>query len=367
MAEEHARSFAPLGGDVDRFLRMPLGTALQVEGTEGDVAVSSRVRLARNLRDIPFPTAMRNRDAQIVLAQVEAAFVTLPDAARYVRIYMSEIPNFARHILVEKHLISPSLAENRAGAVFLRDDEAVSLMVNEEDHLRLQVFAPGLALQEAHREADHIDDLLAAHLDIAFDAQYGFLTACPTNVGTGMRASVMLHLPALTLTRVLGQVVEAVQKVGLVVRGIYGEGTEAEGNLYQISNQVTLGLSEGELLENLLGIARQVIEQERRARDVLLRENRVVLEDRIYRSYGVLTSARRITTREAMECISDVLLGVNLGLMQGIRPRVLHELWVMIRPNFLQYAFGESMNPAERDERRAVLIRRHLKEALARG
>ncbi|PTQ51284.1 MAG: putative ATP:guanido phosphotransferase YacI [Brockia lithotrophica] len=367
MAEERARSFAPLGGEVDRFLRTPLGTALREERSEGDVAVSSRVRLARNLREFSFPTAMRTRDAQAVLARVESALASFPDAAHYVRIRMGEIPPFARGILVEKHLTSPLLAENPWGAVVVRDDEAVSLMVNEEDHLRLQAFAAGLALHEAYREADRVDDLLAEHLDIAFDPRYGFLTACPTNVGTGMRASVMLHLPALALTRTLGQVVEAVQKVGLVVRGIYGEGTEAEGNLYQISNQVTLGLSEGELLENLLGIARQVIEQERRARDALLREDRVALEDRIYRSYGILTSARRIATREAMERVSDVLLGVHLGLVRGIPPRALRELWVMIRPNFLQYAFGESLGPAERDERRAVLIRRHLKEAMARG
>jgi protein arginine kinase len=263
--------------------------------------------------------------------------------------------------LVEKHLISPMLAEeSRHGAVLLNKDESVSIMINEEDHIRIQVLFPGLQMKQAWELANEIDDWLESHLNFAFDEKCGYLTSCPTNVGTGIRASVMLHLPALAMTQQLNRLLPAITQVGLAVRGIYGEGSEALGQLYQVSNQVTLGLDENEILENLQGVVRQMIEHEHTARGRLQEVSLIQLEDRVHRSYGTLAHCRIIDSKEAMSLLSDVRLGIDLGFIRGVSASVMNELMVMIQPGFLQQYAGERLNAEQRDIRRARLIRERL-------
>ncbi|MDN5293473.1 MAG: protein arginine kinase [Eubacteriales bacterium] len=334
------------------------------EGPENDVVISSRVRLARNLEDIPFPHLMNEDQASRVLHGVRLA-ATTPEVYRELGpmefVMLEELSPLERQILVEKHLVSPQFVqEPRYRAVVVSEDEAVSIMVNEEDHLRIQVILPGLQLEEAYRLAEKTDDLLEGTLNFAFDERRGYLTACPTNVGTGLRASVMVHLPALVLTNQIGNVINAVTKLGMAVRGFYGEGTEALGNLFQISNQVTLGPSEEEIISNLLGVTRQIIAQERSTREYLYRENRQAVEDRVWRSYGLLKHARIITSEETMRLLSDVRLGVALGVVPGLTQRQINELMVITRPAFLQKVHGGEMNPYERDLLRAQVIREKL-------
>src|SRR5690606_2870971 len=224
-------------------------------------------------------------------------------------------------VLVEKHLISPALAnESRCGALILDRTESVSIMVNEEDHLRIQCLYSGFQVKEAWDKASRIDDLFEEAVDYAFDETRGYLTSCPTNVGTGIRASVMMHLPALVMTKQINRILQAVTQVGLAVRGLYGEGSEALGNLFQISNQITLGQSEEEIIDNLHNVARQILEHEKAARQRLLAESRIRLEDRICRSYGTLRHAVVMDSKEAAQRLSDVRLGIDLGLIREVPP-----------------------------------------------
>jgi protein arginine kinase len=274
---------------------------------------------------------------------------------------MKDLTDLEKRVLVEKHLISPMLAEeSRYGAVLLSKDESVSIMINEEDHIRIQVLFPGLQLEKAWQLANQIDDWLEKHLTFAFDDQHGYLTSCPTNVGTGIRASVMVHLPALAMTQQLSRLLPAITQVGLAVRGIYGEGSEALGQLYQVSNQVTLGQSEEEILSNLQGVVRQIIEHEHVARRRLQEVSPIQLEDRVHRSYGILSHSRIIDSKEAMKRLSDVRLGIDLGLIHGVSANVMNELMVMTQPGFLQQYAGQHLNAEQRDIRRARLIRERL-------
>jgi len=264
-------------------------------------------------------------------------------------------------MLVEKHLISPDLSEkNINNAVALSSEEIISLMINEEDHLRLQVLLPGLQLQEAWEMADKIDDYLEQEINIAFDEKYGYLTSCPTNVGTGLRSSIMVHLPALTMVNRVKKFISAISQLGLAVRGLYGEGTETVGNLYQISNQVTLGRSEDEIIENLIEVTHQIITQERNAREILLKEKEIFLKDQIYRAYGTLKYAYKISVEEAMKLISNVRLGIDLGIIEDIESTILNQLMVIIRPATLQVLKGEEMTIEDRHIYRAQLIRERL-------
>lgn len=350
---------------IQRFVTRALSEWMNGSGPDADIVVSSRIRLARNLRDLPFPYLATNSQLETVLERVQRALkqeVLAP--YRFTWIPMEELTDIDKRVLVEKHLISPMLAEEaRKGAVAISEDERVSIMVNEEDHLRIQVLFPGLQLAEAWQLASRIDDALEAALNYAFDERRGYLTACPTNVGTGIRASVMVHLPALVMTQQVGRILTAIHQVGLVVRGLYGEGSEALGNLFQISNQITLGRSEEDILENLHGVVKQVIEHERGARRTLLETNRLKLEDRLSRSFGILSHARIIESKEAIQRLSDVRLGVDLGLFRGVTPATLNELTVMTQPGFLQRWAGQALSPEQRDERRARLIRERLNRA----
>lgn len=332
-------------------------------GPESDIVLGSRVRFARNLAGVPFPAAADDEQRAYVVREGKRALQQTNGALGDVDfVPMAELAPLERQLLVEKHLISPAhTQEVKNKAVLLRSDEAVSIMVNEEDHFRIQALVSGLVLSEAWSLCNAVDDALAKVLNFAFSERFGYLTACPTNVGTGMRASVMLHLPALTLTDQMKRVIGAVSQFGLAVRGIYGEGTEVLGNIYQLSNQVTLGHREEEIIEHLRNVTMRVLEQERAAREQLLAKGKKSIEDRIYRSYGILANARLISSHEAMQRISDLRLGIDLGVIKGIEPRILQELLVMIRPAHLQKIMGQELDAPARDEKRAALIRERLR------
>ena len=331
-------------------------------GPEAETVVSSRVRIARNIRGIPFPYLASDAQTRRVQELVAAAAASRKEPfGDFSFMPVESLAPLEKELLVEKHLASPFLArESQHGALLLRQDEAVSIMINEEDHLRIQVILPGLQLEEALEEADHYDDLLEAEINYAFDETYGYLTACPTNVGTGLRASVMLHLPALIMTGQANRLLGALSQVGLAVRGLYGEGTEIIGNLVQISNQITLGQSEEEIIRNLGGVTRQVIEQEQAARQALLNENRARIADRTWRSLGQLKYAQLMSSQEAMQLLSDVRLGFDLGLLKGVDRKLLNEMFVVISPACLQIMAGKELSPSERDLERPARLKKLL-------
>ncbi|MED4954187.1 protein arginine kinase [Paenibacillus macerans] len=346
-----------------RFTEQPLSEWMRREGKQSDIVISSRVRIARNLQHQPFPMLATNQQSEEVLKQLQTVLSDerLKSYGKLHPVLLADLEELDKRVLVEKHLISPNLAnESRNGAVFISEDESLSIMVNEEDHLRIQCLYPGFQVQEAWEKATAIDDIFEAHVDYAFDDRRGYLTSCPTNVGTGLRASVMMHLPALVLTQQISRILSAVSQVGLTVRGIYGEGSEATGNLFQISNQITLGQSEAEIIENLYGVVLQIIQHEKTAREKLIGESRLRMVDRVMRSYGILSHAAIIDSKEAAQRLSDVRLGVDLGLIDSVPTEVLNELNVLTQPGFLQKKFSGSMSPGERDMYRAKLIRERM-------
>lgn len=348
---------------VDEFLNKS-PTWMRENGPESDIVISTRVRLARNLAKYPFHLLMTERDADSIIEEMRKVMASteMKREGNFAFFRSRELSDVERQVFVEKHLISPALAEEeRRSAFILRADEIVSIMVNEEDHLRIQIILPGLQVHEAWQTASRMDDVLESKLEYAFDEKYGYLTSCPTNVGSGMRASVMMHLPGLVLTNQINRILTAISQVGLVVRGLYGEGSDATGNIFQISNQITLGQSEDEILANLKGVVKQILEHERAARNQLVRDNREVLEDRIWRSYGILAYAQKIESKEAMQRLSDVRLGIDLGTIKGVPASILKELMVLTRPAFLQKITGKELAPNERDWRRATIIREKLR------
>lgn len=349
---------------IENIMNSSSSTWMNGQGQLSDVVISSRVRLARNIKDVPFPHLLDEAQAKKVLGDVFEAVnrVSRKDSwGNLVTLDLGELSAIERQVLVEKHLISPQHAEKGHGkGLAVRPDETVAIMVNEEDHIRLQVLASGLELDEAYIVANGLDDLLDEMLDFAFDDRIGYLTACPTNVGTGLRASVMVHLPALSLGNETSRVLTAVNKLGLVIRGLYGEGTNGQGNVFQISNQITLGQSEKDIIENISLVAKQVVSEEKRIRDILFKTKRAELEDKVFRSYGILTNARMMSSEEAIRLWSDVRLGVVLGIIPGLRLTEINEILVLSRPNFVQRIAGRSLPPEERDIRRAELIRRKL-------
>lgn len=346
------------------FVKRTISKWMKETGPEDDIVLTSRIRIARNLKGFPFPTLATDAHANEVMELVRQAAENdaMKQLGRFEFIRCRDLSPLDRQMFVEKHLISPDLAQQeKQGALVLRDDEAVSIMVNEEDHLRIQCILPGLRLQEAWNVASQVDDALEQTLTYAYHDQYGYLTACPTNVGTGIRASVMMHLPGLALTGGIQRLLTAVSQVGLAVRGIYGEGSESFGNLYQVSNQITLGESEEEIIANLMSVVQQIIEQERNARKLLMERNRVQLEDRVSRSFGILAYARRMDSKETLERLSDVRLGIDLGIIQGVSSSILKELMVLTQPACLQKYYNRELSPNERDVRRAQLIRDRLR------
>ncbi len=334
-------------------------------GPENDIVISSRIRVARNMSHFAFPHMLSLEKAEEVIHALTLALENkdLKFSSGHLEVSrMSELSPVERQILVEKHLISPDLLKgHEKKAIALRDDEVLSIMVNEEDHLRVQSLLPGLQLESAWDQVNRLDDELEKTLDYAFSERLGYLSACPTNVGTGLRASVMVHLPGLVHTDQIKGVLNTVSKIGLTVRGLYGEGTEAAGNLFQISNQVTLGHSENEIIQNIVSVTKQLQEREKTARKALYNERRSQLEDRIGRSYGILKYARILSTDEAMKRFSDLRLGIDLNIITDTKPELVTELMVLTRPAFLVSKAGSDMTVFERDVKRAELVRNKLK------
>ena len=339
---------------------------MEADGPESGVAISSRVRIARNLAGKPFPHQSQGENAAEVLAAVRQLVEggSLNEQTGVLEWgLLNELSAIERQILVDKHLISPDLnTDFERKAVILRDDEVISVMINEEDHLRIQCLLPGLQLNEAWELINKVDDGFESSLDYAFSERLGYLTACPTNVGTGLRASVMLHLPALVMVKQLREILTNISKVGMTTRGLFGEGTEALGDLYQISNQITLGLVEEEIISNLNAVVRQIITQEKAARQALLNERQDFVQDRVYRAYGILKNAHILTSEEAMRLFSDLRLGMEMNLLTGIPAKLLNVLMVRIQPAFLTKMAGREMPPHKRDVFRAELIRQEFKE-----
>ena len=332
------------------------------DGEASDVAFSSRIRLARNLKGVPFPSlANENQLASVNESVKQAIESNPPDFGALSNIRIEDLTPNERLILVEKHLCSPQFIEKpHLKTLIVNQEQSVSIMVNEEDHLRIQTIMPGFSLENAFNLANQVDDFLEESLEYCFDECCGYLTACPTNVGTGIRASVMLHLPGLTLVDQVKRVLSALSHIGVNVRGMYGEGTESFGDLYQISNQVTLGRSETDLTNNLKSVCRQAIEQERTVREALLKDSKAQLEDKVCRSYGILTQARIMTSQEALKLLSDVKLGVELGIIPEINKVTLRKLIFLTKASILQKVIGKEVSPAERDFYRAKIIREAL-------
>lgn len=335
-------------------------------GPVANIALSSRVRLARNIDALPLPHIAGDEPGEKILAIARNAVADLKRRGTVGPldfVLLSEISPLERQLLVEKHLISPALLQSSSrSAIAVNQEGTVSIMVNEEDHLRVQCLQSGLQPEEAWQTCSLIDDALEEKIDYAFDAEIGYLTACPTNVGTGIRASVMLHLPALVLIGQAGRVLGPVGQLGLAVRGLYGEGTEVSGNIFQVSNQITLGHTEEEIIENLVGVTQQIIEQENAARQALLQSGRLKLEDRVWRSYGILSRARILSSAEAMRLFSDIRLGMDLDLIPDVSLTTLNEMLVLIGSAYLQKTAGVQMTSADRDVRRAAVVREKLAE-----
>jgi protein arginine kinase len=349
---------------LERFLNQAVSSWMSAEGPDSDIVLSSRIRLARNFENYKFPTLFTHEEAKKIILTMEEILSrsSFKKFGQMELLKIGEMQPLQKRVLVEKHLISPHLAEDSPyGAVLVTENEEVSIMINEEDHIRIQCLFPGLQLSEALDTANEIDDWLENHIQYAFDEKYGYLTSCPTNVGTGLRASVMMHLPGLILTQQINRIIPAINQLGLVVRGIYGEGSEALGNIFQISNQITLGKSEEDIGRDLKGVVSQLISQERSSREALRKTSNIQLEDRVFRSYGVLTNSRIIETKEAARCLSDVQLGIDMGFINNMPKNILNELMILTQPGFLQQYAGGPLRPNERDIRRAALIRERLK------
>jgi len=341
-----------------------LGEWLRGTGPESDVVVSTRIRLARNLAHFPFTNRASAHQKTEVEGKIREAILKadLPSRLLYMRV--DTLQPLDRQFLVERQLISRELAavlEGPRGVAF-DDKESVSLMVNEEDQLRLQVMRSGLALDDAWSTIDAVDDALEARLSYAFHDQFGYLTACPTNVGTGMRASVMVHLPALGLTKQIEKVFRSLQKINLVVRGLYGEGSRASGDLYQISNQVTLGRSEPRVLQEIREVITVILQYERQARAALMRERKQAEQDRVARAIGTLGSATMITSEETMELLSAVRLGIHLHLLDDLPATTVNQLFIHTQAAHLQKIMGAQLDGEERNAARAKYLRNRLRE-----
>ena len=339
---------------------------LDASGEFADIVLSTRVRLARNLQGHAFGPRARLNDRTAVLDQVRNVSNRVELLRNGDIQELGELDARPRRILLERRIASLDLMGDNGSppapgtAVVLAADHPVSIMVNEEDHLRLQTLLSGLRLREAWNLLDSLDEELGEELPYAYHHEFGFLTSCPTNVGTGLRASVLMHLPALVLTKEIGKVLQGLSQVGLTFRGLYGEGSEVVGNFFQLSNQTTLGKSEEDLVDHLDRIVRQVIQYETHARQVLLRDAPSVTEDKIWRAYGLLRYARSLSFEELMNLLSGVRLGTSLKLLPGLRVYSLNKIMIFTQPAHLEEAAGRDLSPAESDAHRAALVRRIL-------
>ncbi|MEE8141728.1 MAG: protein arginine kinase [Planctomycetota bacterium] len=337
------------------------GEWLSGTGPDSDLVISSRIRLARNLEDHLFLSRANAAKRAAVRKEVRSAIDEVGPELDLSFVNIQKLHSIDRCVLVERHLISRehAFAKGDRGVAF-NGSEGTAIMVNEEDHLRLQVMRSGFQLSETWTVMNELDSKLERHLSYAFDPHFGYLTVCPTNVGTGLRASVMLHLPALVMTRQIEKVFQAVGKLNLAVRGLYGEGTEALGDFYQISNQVTLGKSEEDIISNIRDVLPQIMDYERKVRSALLQNKREVLEDKIWRAYGTLCSARIISSKETLEALSLVRMGVNLKILVQLTLKQVNELFLLTQPGHLQKMEGAELETSDRDVARARFIRSYL-------
>ncbi len=328
------------------------------ESKDSDIIISTRIRLARNLEKYPFPETITEKDRNDVIEKVKNAVLnsnsTLSKEFKFIK--MNELKPYEREELAERHLISSEMEKSGDGAVFLSNDENMSIMLMEEDHIRLQVILGGAKLKKAWELANKIDDVLEENLTYAFSEKFGYLTACPTNTGTGIRASVMMHLPALTLTGNINKIISSASALGLTVRGLYGEGSKAYGNLYQISNQITLGVSEEEIIEKLENISSQIEKHEKESRDAI--KNNDSVADKLWRSYGTLKFARNISSKESKALLSDVILGENMGIIDIKGKKSKIELMIESEPALIMQ--GKNLSPEERDKKRAEFLRENV-------
>lgn len=348
--------------NIHTFLAPPSETARRT-GPHDRIVLSSRVRLARNLRDRPFPGWAKKADRLEIAEVIRPAVESLPELAECFSEAMEKLSPLDKQILVERHLISREHAAKGAGsALALNRDETLCVMINEEDHLRMQALRPGLQLRQAWAAIDAVDSRLEKKLHYAFSSELGYLTACPTNLGTGIRVSAMLHLPGLVLAEQMNAIVQSVNKLGLAVRGLYGEGTEALGNVFQVSNQMTLGETESAIVERLEKVLAQIIEYEDNARASLLEQKPKMLFNQIGRAYGILANSHIITSKEAMNMLSFMRLGSDLGAFPGVNRSFTDELFILTQPAHLQRLHTGKLTADERDLLRADMIRDRLKE-----
>jgi protein arginine kinase len=346
---------------IDQFLSPPVETA-QRSGPHDRIVMSSRVRLARSLRGLAFPGWAKKAERVKALEIIRPAVESLPQLAGAFSETMDNLGALDKQILVERHLISREHAAKAAGSgLVLNKEESLCVMINEEDHLRMQALRPGLQLKQAWIAIDQIDSELERRLDYAFGADLGYLTACPTNLGTGIRVSAMLHLPGLVLAEQINQIIGSVNKLGLAVRGLYGEGTEALGNVFQVSNQMTLGEIETDIVERLNKVLLQIIEHEENARGMLLEKKPKIVYNHIGRAYGILANAHSITSKETMNLLSLMRLGVDLGQFASADRALIDELFVITQPAHLQKQFTEKLVAEERDLLRADMLRDRLR------
>ena len=323
--------------------------------------ISTRVRLARNLKDYPFPCRLSEQGRKKVIEKVTSAIRDSNSsiASDFNLIKLDDLTEAQGVSLVERHLVSPEfISETEGRALLLSKDESMSIMINEEDHIRLQVITDGLSLEQAYDTADKLDTLLDENLEFAFDDKLGYLTQCPTNLGTGMRASVKLHLPGLEKSRTIGRIAGNLSKLGLTIRGAYGEGSEPSGSLYQLSNQVTLGISEKAAIENLENITKQLVSQERQARERLAKS--IDIQDSVSRSLGLLKSAMVMTHDEALKLLSNVRFGILSGQIKDVTAEVVDSLMEKIEPATLMVNSGKNLSAQERDIERAKILREAL-------
>ena len=326
-------------------------------GEQSDIVVSTRIRLARNLNEYPFPNKL-NTKSRTALNNIIKDAVEADNKFDLRFVEMKSLARFEAASMAERHIISPEFASDHDGrALLISKDEDICIMLNEEDHIRIQIMKSGFALDEAYAVADEIDDFLGSKLEYAFDERIGYLTQCPTNLGTGMRASVMLHLPALTMNGQIHKLINTISKLGLTFRGAFGEGTKATGDMYQLSNQITLGISEEFAIRNLKAITLQLCANERAAREELLKS--IDTEDAIYRAYGTLKWARLLSTQELMDNLSLVRLGSVAGKI-SVPIETLNELMISMQPASINVMAAQKLDEKERDTIRATKVRNRL-------
>lgn len=330
-------------------------------GKESDVVVSSRVRLARNINEYPFESKCTKKELQEILNKVKDIVPSIGYGLKFLK--LKDMDEVTKMSLLEKRVLSPEilLNKNEYGAILINQEENICVLLNEEDHIRIQVFSSGLELENLLNFIVEIDEKIGNILNYAYNEKYGFLTTCPTNVGTGLKASVMVHLPALTKTGNINKILQIINNFGMNVRGIYGEGTEAKGDLYQISNKQTLGITEKEIVKNLQVITEKVMEQERLARKYLGKDE-IKLEDDLYRKYGILSNCKKISTEECKELLSSVKLGVDLGIIKELNDAKIQKLLLYTKSANLQKYIGKMLDEYQIDIKRAEIIKLIISE-----